>query len=1021
MQAVTGPIGSGPVRAPSPRPMQCLVQTGSHVPSPRVQHRALSPSPVRTVVAPTGGGAVPQVSWQPPVMPSNSPGFAWQMPQGQRMPSEPVVGMPSLQIIPGADPRMSGQQSHSLASSSRTVAAPIHGQQPINGGAAAAALMGLLPYPGRVVVGGPVIWPAAGPRDIDLSSIPPPLSPTDSNRADKEDVLEQCRDTTKLVTQLASVIRGLESDVDSLRRENRNLRKTVSANQVELTKQAMPTTTGTSPVGAGASASSGPASHQQSKPAGEAVVAGQPAPAAPTHAVVPSRFSGMLHIPQVQLAAAMQAAQKPTTSPDGSLQSLSSVPPTARLMQVVGVPRDRAGSGGPPQSSGMQQGPASPRTMRNLVSGAPPMSANGLPCTPSPKARGTAPRVSQATASIGAASSLGEVAASPTSIRTDPSTNAEITSTLMASQQEFGQPEVSRIIRDGMDSAMSPNPTSSIAASSVAQLQFGFEGANISGNAAGPRRISADRSNTMQQPVVMSEATIAAPSVFPPSTPAVQARSASTSQPASDQGAQPASASEVNPKELLSQLEELASRGEAAKVEEILIQHLHAGLHPSEACYDVVIAALSHSGDTTRAQEWLRQMIESGMVPSETSFNTIVLAACDEGVAQTVEELMMTMIRMRLRPGKDIFDAVLRLFSHRRDSAKVEEWLLNAGQSGWTPEQYAFEAAVLLFAETDGGKADEWLSRAQQTEYKLSDACFCAVIRAFNRVGRVDKATDRLSRMIQDGRSPTEETIREVVGALADAGDVPLAEAWLAQLTGRSGEGIDDLRRVLFDASMRTNDVACAEQQLALISSPDADRTQKLAEVLAESGDPERARAVLQSYVALGGPPSPEITTSLLSVCASLNDSSGAEAAAIAFAAVAELNDLHLSLLRHAVGDLRTEAIVLEQSFASGHPLSTDDGSELMADVQSNATSNARERLSVASTTSTGMRVPASRTSASKRSSTVSMVPTMTGPGAAIAAARQAAAAKGASASKIPAARRAATGAASGTRGSSVR
>lgn len=43
----------------------------------------------------------------------------------------------------------------------------------------------------------------------------------------KEELLEHCRDTAKLVNQLASVLKGLESDVDSLRRENNSLRNTM--------------------------------------------------------------------------------------------------------------------------------------------------------------------------------------------------------------------------------------------------------------------------------------------------------------------------------------------------------------------------------------------------------------------------------------------------------------------------------------------------------------------------------------------------------------------------------------------------------------------------------------------------------------------------------------------------------------------------------------------------------------------------------------------------------------------------
>ncbi|CAE7836964.1 unnamed protein product, partial [Symbiodinium microadriaticum] len=58
-----------------------------------------------------------------------------------------------------------------------------------------------------------------------------PQPPAEKEREDgsQQDILEHCRDTAKLVKQLASVLKGLEADVESLRRENHSLRKTVLA------------------------------------------------------------------------------------------------------------------------------------------------------------------------------------------------------------------------------------------------------------------------------------------------------------------------------------------------------------------------------------------------------------------------------------------------------------------------------------------------------------------------------------------------------------------------------------------------------------------------------------------------------------------------------------------------------------------------------------------------------------------------------------------------------------------------
>lgn len=328
--------------------------------------------------------------------------------------------------------------------------------------------------------------------------------------------------------------------------------------------------------------------------------------------------------------------------------------------------------------------------------------------------------------------------------------------------------------------------------------------------------------------------------------------------------------------DMLAQLGELTGRGEATKAEELLIQGLRSGCRPSEACFDAIILALDRDGKSARAAQWLWHTLEKGMVPSEASFNCVVLGACREGSPQTVEEAMQNMFRLRILPCKEIFNEVIRLFSARHEAQKVELWLLNAGQSGHTPGQSAFEDVVLLFAETDASKADEWLSRAQQTEYQLPDKCFCAVVQAFTHLGRVDKATDRLSRMIQEGRTPSEESLHDVVAALADAGDVTLAEAWLGQLIGGSSSSspsLDGLRCKICDAALHTeSDITCAEQQLSLLSEPDARRTQRIASRLAERGEQARALALLQRFCALGGPVTAEISAAIVAASAAQED-----------------------------------------------------------------------------------------------------------------------------------------------------
>jgi len=195
------------------------------------------------------------------------------------------------------------------------------------------------------------------------------------------------------------------------------------------------------------------------------------------------------------------------------------------------------------------------------------------------------------------------------------------------------------------------------------------------------------------------------------------------------------------------EFEEGRPQSASLQAEELLWQSLRNGHQPSEANFDAVILALQGEGESTRADEWLWYALESGVTPSEESFGSIVLAACRHGATEKVEDAMMQMLNLRMRPSMQIFSVVISMFTQLRDAPRVEKWLLIAGQSGWTPEQWAFEAVVLLFAERDCLKAEEWLSRAQQMEHRLPDSCYDAVVQSFMRAGNATKASEWRSRM----------------------------------------------------------------------------------------------------------------------------------------------------------------------------------------------------------------------------------------------------------------------------------
>lgn len=378
-------------------------------------------------------------------------------------------------------------------------------------------------------------------------------------------------------------------------------------------------------------------------------------------------------------------------------------------------------------------------------------------------------------------------------------------------------------------------------------------------------------------------------------------------------GVEPIAEEDGSTTERLPSLEELVRRGDVAKAEELLSQAFSAGLQPTEAALSAVLQALTDSGPrgAVRAEEWLWRGIDVGVVPSETCFSALIFAHCQHGEVERAEDVLVQMLNARLRPLKEVFDSVIRLFSERRDALKVEEWLLNAGQSGWTPEQAAFESVIMLYAAIDPTKAEEWVSRAQQTEYRLPDSCFDAVVRAFTRTGNAAKASESLARMLADERVPSDASLQGAVAALIAADDVSHAEDWLAQLTGRSSD-IRDLRVALFASALRTGDLACADRQLAMLGDKDPERTQRVVLAHVDRGDVVRAKAALERYRALGGEPTPEINLVMLSTCVKAGDTEGVEAMARLMASSGQLSKSQAPMLRHALGDEQTAALLIE-------------------------------------------------------------------------------------------------------------
>eukprot|EP00928_Gymnodinium_smaydae_P020442 TRINITY_DN178_c2_g1_i1.p1 TRINITY_DN178_c2_g1~~TRINITY_DN178_c2_g1_i1.p1 ORF type:complete len:672 (-),score=120.87 TRINITY_DN178_c2_g1_i1:66-2081(-) len=377
----------------------------------------------------------------------------------------------------------------------------------------------------------------------------------------------------------------------------------------------------------------------------------------------------------------------------------------------------------------------------------------------------------------------------------------------------------------------------------------------------------------------------------------------------------------------VAQVEERLEMGDVDGAQELLRTLLRDGIEPTEAVFDALVGALRQRGQMDKAEAWVENALDLGLSPSEPSLETAMTAAVRKGNPTYVENFMAKLMR-RKAPPKSVFNIVIRMFVELRDAMKVEQWLLKAGQSGWTPEQGAFDAVVLLFSDTDAVKAEEWLSRALRTDYRLPDACFEAVVRAFLRNRDVAKANEWLSRAHADKRLPSDATLREAASLSMEAGSLVHAEAWMTFLVAHGDSSVDGLRRELFDASLQVGDTACAERQLTALGGPEPDRTQRLVVAYAEQGQAARSKAVLERYCALGGLLTPEISSSVLSACATVGDAEGTEAAARALAASATgngppLNSAQVAMLRRALGDERAIGLLAELGY---HPDTAEFG-----------------------------------------------------------------------------------------------
>lgn len=751
-------------------------------------------------------------------------------------------------------------------------------------------------------------------READLSSIHV-LSPSPGNDKDdkQQDILEHCRDTAKLVKQLASVLKGLEADVDSLRKENYSLRKTMQ-------HQAGPEQS--VPDAGGRFSLTATATDQPTEQDDERTI------------IAASSQSSLQH--------------------PNPLQTRSTPPPSARLAQPALAAQERMLMHASPHFG--QPGAALPNKAMVPVSVQPQTVAQ--PQTPSPSKRSSLPSAGGQPLGGSRGPTLqppggGDWTGSPTldvspaldSTATiggpcaaqDTSALADITAIPMSPPE--GIPEQGATIGPWSDEQRIWLGGDGSAQRLTGKVRILDKDTIISASAAveglnrGSFKCDDDlcvvysassrgyyllyRQGQRDKALALSSGEEPRGERLPQRNPGGPTHSACAVRVAAPQpsaGANAAGASDsADPVQAAIQL---CANNEPERAEELL-RKIDM---PSEACFEALILAYDRCGNAAKAEEYLWRALQGGVVPGEASFIAIINAGCMQGAALKVEDTITQMMHLRIRPPKEAFDKVINTFTEQKNAAKVEEWLLNAGQSGWTPAQPAFEAVVNLYGEEDSVKAEEWLRRSQETEYRLADECYTGTAMSFVRAGEPTKAEEVLALMRSTGRTPSDSAIAEVLELHAEQGNLARAEFLLEQLPGSTN--LDDLRAHVLDAAVRAGAVDIAERQLLCLGEPDAARALQVANMLAERGETMRAKHVLEQYLQLGGENHPDICSTLLSVSAILGDTAATEEAAQLLMACGplNLNEMQVSRLRHALGDERAEALLRDGGAASGSP-----------------------------------------------------------------------------------------------------
>jgi len=841
-----GPSATGLIEAAasarpfSPRP-----------PSPGAPPVAAGPPAVRTIPPVQPNPMIASPSWQPPVVStSQQPSFV----PTQVVPGMSVVTQAGTAVLqPGATVVNAGP---SLTNTTILVTPGTQTMQP--------------PLPtGFRAVATPKASGVPLQAEQDISSIHA-LSPLSRSElqipeladADQKHILDHCRDTTKMVNQLAAVLKGLEADVDNLRKENQNLRQTVAQGlHHEIAAPKAATTTLTEPVSAET-----------------VLLSSEGAPPSAIPSFVPIGAPGPARNVSSQPGKAIGSASEPAVqqTPNRS---------TAPLMQ--GSPR----FGQTPQPF--------PSPMKSGSSSWPFPSTAPAPLTPSPGhhalnadspmgALASPPHTAESAATIVGPMSAHE--ASPEIVMQHPGIvheRREMQSRVAGLHQYTTAPDVRRKAAPTVYEVQQPGQAMDgllwhmeqtiwlgaeadekrfkgmaqvLASDTIVSVSAAVEGLNrgtlkcsddfciaysMSNNSYYLlyRRGLEEKAHALQRAILHGSANAAV--VAPPPPVTVHDEQTATRPTTPDTHLVPARQQALSSMSAQSMISQVSTATPTLTHHPQRIRAVSSGQHP-QAQYSPPVASQDFTAVPSLRSD-VAYTTTKNPVDAELSFNEIPSVSMSKA-----EELLTEQLRRGIQPSEEAFDSVITAVggdSGAEGLAKAEEYFWKAIEMGTVPGEASFNTVLLLACrEGDVEKAEAVMVQMLHCRLRGSPEIFDIIIRMFSERRDALKVEEWLLNAGQSGWTPGQEAFESVVQLFAQI-DAAKAEEWLSRAQQTEYRLPDICFDVVIRAFLRVSNASKANEWLSRMLNdgrvPSESTLQEAVKLLIESGDVPHAEAWL--------------------------------------------------------------------------------------------------------------------------------------------------------------------------------